>query len=354
MGSLKFLPSKPPVATIKVRNFRGLREVMLSLDVPPGPILQSLGLDPNLFDEAEKTILYSDLDRLISKVCSATGCAHVGLLVGIRANITITGIVGLASMHAPTVGDALQMIAAGLKLTDTGGAVIFRVSDNEASLGYTVVAERIKNVEHLCDASTAIALNGMRRFCGSHWRPARVYLMSEPPTDSDLVAQFFRAPIQYRSPQSHFVFDSSVLDRIVDGSDVEYREILAPVLETAVQSTTHDFLFAAQSIMRSRSADARLTRSELSEALGVSTHVLVRRLKSAGVTFGDLVEQNMVENAQRLLLKGKRISDVSADLGFSDTSSFTRAFRKWAGDPPNRWRERQLSRRVEEDAQSRV
>ena len=343
MGCQNAPPAHPPMATTKVRNFRALREVMLSFGVAPGRILQSAGLDPNLFDNAENTILYSDLDRLTSKTIQATGCRHLGLIVGMRQDITVTGLVGLASMHAPTVGEALQLIAAGLKLTDSGGGVIFQNSDGEARFGYAVVADRIKNVEHLSDAGTAIALNGMRRFCGANWRPNRVSLMSPPPEEPDSFAKFFGAPIQYQASQAYFVFDACVLGRGVDGRDDRYRDILAPVIETALHSKTHDFLTAAQTILRSRFADARLTRSGLSEALGVSTHVMVRRLKSAGVSFGDLIEQNMVENAQRLLLKGKRIGDISSDLGFADTSSFTRAFKRWTGDPPQRWRERHLS-----------
>ena len=84
--------------------------------------------------------------------------------------------------------------------------------------------------------------------------------------------------------------------------------------------------------------DGRLTRAEVSRALGISVHILSRRLKSAGVTFTNLAQQLKIERAQSLLLKGKRIREISSDLGFADVSSFTRAFKKRVGRSPSQWR----------------
>ncbi len=115
-------------------------------------------------------------------------------------------------------------------------------------------------------------------------------------------------------------------------------EILTPILEKAIESASGDFMFAVKSILNSHVGDGRLTRSEASRALGVSVHVLTRRLKSAGLTFSDLTEQLKFERAQSLLLKGKRIREISSDLGFADVSSFTRAFKKRVGRSPSQWR----------------
>jgi AraC-like DNA-binding protein len=42
--------------------------------------------------------------------------------------------------------------------------------------------------------------------------------------------------------------------------------------------------------------------------------------------------------AGSLLLKDRPISEVSAALSFADKRAFTRAFKKWAGTTPARWR----------------
>ena len=247
-------------------------------------------------------------------------------------------------MNAPTVRDALGAIIAGLKTSDSGGAVGLEVHHDIATLGYSVVIDGVKNVEQFCDASVAILVNAMRQFCGADWRPDRVYLMNKPPQNLERFAQFFRAPIEYRAPASKMTFNSAVLDWPVKVHDPAYREILTPILEKAIELARGDFMFAVKSILNSHVGDGRSTRSEVSRALGVSVHILSRRLKSAGVTFTDLAEQLKIERAQSLLLKGKRIREISSDLGFADVSSFTRAFKKRVGQSRSKRRLKPASR----------
>lgn len=335
----------PMVATINVRNFRALADVLRSFGADPREVLESVGLEPNLFDSLERTILYTDLDRLLSEAMRATGCRDLGLHVGVLQGVDATGLVGLVSMNSLTVRDALGAIIAGLKTTDSGGAVWLDVRNGIAASGYSVVIDGVKNVEQFCDASAAILVNAMRQFCGADWRPDRVYLMNKPPQDLERFAQFFRAPVEHRAPASKMTFNSAVLDWPVKAHDPAYREILTPILEKAIESARADFMFAVKSVLNSHVGDGRLTRSEVSRALGVSVHILGRRLKSVGITFTDLAEQLKVERAQSLLLKGKHIGEISSDLGFADVSSFTRAFKKRVGHSPSQWREARMAGR---------
>ena len=142
-------------------------------------------------------------------------------------------------------------------------------------------------------------------------------------------------------------FKSAVLDRPVKVHHPAYREILAPILEKAIEAAGGDFVSAVKSVLQPYPGDGRVTRADASRALGVSVHVLTRRLKSAGVTFTNLAEQLKIERAQSLLLKEKRIGEISSDLGFADTSSFTRAFKKCGGQSPKQWREMRMTGRMD-------
>jgi len=48
--------------------------------------------------------------------------------------------------------------------------------------------------------------------------------------------------------------------------------------------------------------------------------------------------------AQSLLKKGEAIPWVAAALGFADAAGFTKAFKKWTGATPARWRTEQGGR----------
>ncbi len=346
MGTKKAIHRTPQAATIHVRNFRALADVLRSLGADPARILECAGLEPNLFDDLERTIPYTDLDRLLSEAMRTTGCRDLGIHTGVLQGLTAAGLPGLVSMNSPTVREALGTIIAGLKTTDSGGAVWLEVRDDTATLGYSVITAGVRNAEQFCDASVAILFNAMRQFCGAHWRPDRVYLMNEPPADLDRIEQFFEAPVEYRAPAARITFNSAILDWPVNVHDPAYREILAPILERVIESAGGDILVAVKSILNSHFGVQRLTRSDVSRALGVSVHILSRRLKSVGVTFTDLAEQMRIERAQGLLLRNKRIGEVSSDLGFAYVSSFDRAFRKWVGQSPARWKKARIAEQI--------
>ena len=66
---------------------------------------------------------------------------------------------------------------------------------------------------------------------------------------------------------------------------------------------------------------------------------LQRRLASAGVTYSDLVLEIRLKRARELLGdQSKPIEQIAVTLGYSDASNFTRAFKKWSGVTPARYR----------------
>ena len=93
-----------------------------------------------------------------------------------------------------------------------------------------------------------------------------------------------------------------------------------------------------ESALRSHVGAGCLTRGKISKVMGISPYELTQRLKASGLTFAGLVNLIRLELAQTLLLKERPINQIVVDLCFADASAFTRAFKKWAGTTPARWR----------------
>jgi AraC-like DNA-binding protein len=73
--------------------------------------------------------------------------------------------------------------------------------------------------------------------------------------------------------------------------------------------------------------------------LGVSERTLRRRLRAAGLRYRDVLARFRETEAERLLsVEELRLSRVATQLGFHDSSTLSRAFRRWKGMSPGRWR----------------
>ena len=78
---------------------------------------------------------------------------------------------------------------------------------------------------------------------------------------------------------------------------------------------------------------------EVADAVGLSARTLQRRLADAGTSLREVVDEARHEQALEELAKDDAtITDIAFLLGFSETSAFDRAFRRWTGKAPAEWR----------------
>jgi AraC-like DNA-binding protein len=76
-----------------------------------------------------------------------------------------------------------------------------------------------------------------------------------------------------------------------------------------------------------------------SRLLGTSSRTLQRRLAARGTTFSGVLAQARLHLAQKLLDDPSfKVIDVAYDVGYSDPSHFTKAFRRWTGMSPRAYR----------------
>jgi len=326
------------VATVRVRNFRAVEGVLTELGVEPALAPRDAGLPADLFSDPERAIPFANLGRLVSACVRATGRDDFGLRVGARQSATAIGLTGLVTINSATVRDALQTLINGLKITDTGAAVTLDVRGGVASLGYSIVAPDIESADQITDGAIAILVNIMRDLCGSSWSPDRVFLTRPPPEDAALFARFFGAPVEFGAPTARIEFGAVILGWRVAGQSAEHREILAPFLDSALAEAKDDFVSAVKAIARAQIAARGTTRTEVCSVLGISVYALTTRLRNSGVTFEGLVDDLKRYLARAMLAKGRTIGETGAALGFMDQSGFTRAFKRWTGATPARWK----------------
>ena len=86
-------------------------------------------------------------------------------------------------------------------------------------------------------------------------------------------------------------------------------------------------------------ASDELTIERVARELGMSRQTLYRRLKAEGVTFEGILEAKRRSLAIRLLgIQRVSVKAAAYKLGFSDPAAFSRAFKRWTGVSPSRYR----------------
>jgi AraC-like DNA-binding protein len=83
--------------------------------------------------------------------------------------------------------------------------------------------------------------------------------------------------------------------------------------------------------------DSQFSVDRLAEEMNLSTRQLMRKLRAlTGETPANMIRRMRMEEAARLLAEGElSVKEVSAQVGYRSTPSFTRAFREVHGEAPS-------------------
>jgi AraC-like DNA-binding protein len=86
-------------------------------------------------------------------------------------------------------------------------------------------------------------------------------------------------------------------------------------------------------------ADGEATLGRAASVLHLAPRTLQRRLAKHGLSWQQWLDRNREQLARQYLQDpGLGLSDIALLLGFSEQSAFNRAFRRWVGVSPGRYR----------------
>jgi AraC-like DNA-binding protein len=158
-----------------------------------------------------------------------------------------------------------------------------------------------------------------------------------------VVADFdrlWRAPLRFDAEHNRLRFDPASIERVLDSGNPELARLSDAVSARYLARIERNNMEArVRAVLRQRLQHGEPTEEEVAEVLNVSARTLQRRLGDSGTTFRKIVDETRHAQALAYLSMAQTsLNEVTRLLGFSCSSSFTRAFRRWTGLSPSEWR----------------
>lgn len=178
-------------------------------------------------------------------------------------------------------------------------------------------------------------------------RVARVQLRQPEPDRRAPYVQLFGERVEFGAPADRLCFERDEWHAHVDGCDAALARVLeehARIMAARLPAAGTDFRARVQQRIAEAPAQAG-SAADVARALHVSVRTLHRKLHACGATFREVADEVRSELARGYLADRRvSIAEVAFLLGFSDQSSFNRAFRRWTGQAPGRWRRQHAPR----------
>lgn len=179
---------------------------------------------------------------------------------------------------------------------------------------------------------------------GRKIEPLRITVAGEKLSDSyrERMRDVFQCAVEFHTNSTSLEISSEFLDfRIVhDARSLEEFLDTGPYQLWSTEDKLVSTTAAIKSLLGNDFAHGIPSFEDMAESMHMSASTLRRHLLSEGSSYQKIKDERRRDIAIDLLcLSDTKISDISAQVGFSDTSSFVRSFRAWTGLTPKAYRD---------------
>lgn len=327
---------------IRVAPIRAIPALLVEYGVQPRRAFDKAGVDPAALDDPERRLPLEAVGRLLGECVELTGCPHFGLLVGERFELNGFGVLGLLARNCATVGEALRNLVRYLYVHDRAAApVLFEPAASTVMLGYSIYRHDLPAAPQIYDGAIAMAYRTLVELCGPDFMALRVQFSHGRPEDVAAFRRVFRTSVIFDAEASGVIFASHWMQRRIEGADPAARAFLARAFQAAEKIADLSFAEQVGSVLHQEVLGGTVTAAVVAERLGISERTLRRRLAEESTNLQRLIDETRFELARHLLRNTRLcLTEIAAALRYADANVFSRAFSRWAGVSPARWRAR--------------
>lgn len=238
--------------------------------------------------------------------------------------------------------EALRCVVSYFRVIATLGDVAIVESKGEVRITLTLPMPVSVTAHELIDAAIAIFMQVCRFAVDKDITAKRVTLQRPEPIRRDRFEHYFKSPIEFNATENALVFDKAMLQDLLPVADAEltnaYEQLMIHYLNRLNEP---HFSSQVTSLVIKALSSGIPTQQDIAEKLFLSSRTLKRRLAEERITFIELLEGAQLELARQYLRETTlTIAEISALIGYSEPSNFTRSFKKWTRLTPKQYREK--------------
>ena len=314
-------------------------------------LLLRAGLDPAMLKDPNGRVPVSAMARFWRLAVEQSGDPCLGLKAAASVQPATFHSLGLAMLASQSLEDALLRSARFSRIVSSAADLLIEPVPGGVKqvVRWRAEAPVVEEAIDLIMASTVkmgVLLLGVEP---DEPRPLELRLRrrATPAIRAEFEA-YFRCPIWFEAEENSLLIPQAWMDRPLPMAN--------PQLARQNDQVVMDYLSRFDGARLAEKVRAELItrlpageppRAGVAAALHLSEKTLQRRLKDEDTSYQQVLDEVRRELARQYLRESPMsVCEVTFRLGFSDQSSFTRAFRRWTGVTPGEFRNQPAASRA--------
>ena len=300
------------------------------------PFVAELDIPESVFTRRDVEVPSHKYAELLETVARHAN-PHIGLDLGESLEPRDLGVMGHAMSASATVGEALSVVSRYLYVLSQSNTMRLDIGEDAVVCTYAVTILQPELVRQDAEMALGWTTSIIRTLSGKNFRPRLVEFCHGPLENTRRHYSVFGCDVLFGRRNNRLHFSRNVLDFPILSADKGLFEALVYFLDSqlCLRSEEDDLLAKVRHLISISLGEGLPDLNQIASQLGMSGRTLQRKLRDEGLAFADLVDEIRYAIAQDYVSHSEfSLTDISMMLGYGELSSFSRAFKRWAGKSP--------------------
>jgi len=317
-----------------------LWKVIESYDLDPEPFFRKARVDPRLINDPHARFSLSTIDNIYRELYEVVADPCMGLKLACLWHPSHMASLGYAWLASSTLYTALNRLSRYVRIIND--AISIKLEENADNLVITVSSEDRESPQtYQADTSSAILLRMCRANYGQDLNPVSVsFKHAGSSSCSGDYFSFFRCPVEFGAKYNQIILPLDAVNKQLTSSNPQLAQINDQVMiKYLAKMDKDDIIQQVKAAIIDQLPSGNVTDDTISEAIYTSKRTLQRKLNEQGTTSKTILTEVREDLALKYIHDRKlTLTEISFMLGFSEMSSFSRAFKRWTGESPKEFR----------------
>lgn len=303
-------------------------------------LLKVADINPLLFEAPDNRLPLEKVNLLFNTAADLTNEPLIGLKQGLRLTRGFSNILGYILMNCTNLGEAASKYCCYERIVDSTNE--YRIVTD----GNNLVLELIEDDgwERIAGTVIDFKLAGMVAYAklltGKSFKVKAVNLVRQNATFIEQYQQYFGCPVNLGQSRNSLVFDKEVFALPIIAPNLRLKEQFERIaFDSLKQDGDQDYTVKVAQAIVTRLTGGSFSIKDIAVTLTMSVRNLQLNLKNEGTSYIQILNE-VRKNRSVELLQDNHVSvaEIAYLLGFSETRSFERAFKRWTGLSPAKYR----------------
>lgn len=328
---------------------RMIYQAMKKAGVDAEAVLNRLGMVTSQLDNASLRTPHAGHHLFWRAVEEVTGDRDAGLLLAPHIPVFRGQVLEYLFLSSPTFGDGLKRAQRYQRLLSDAVDSRLELTPTECFLAFGRAGATgnpdVGVPRHSIDCVAMGVIRFFAHITEGAFQPERICFThrgGQAPGQYDAV---FGCPVHLGQPENRIYFNRLVLALPSPHAELELLRLHEQVAsERVAELERRDLVAQVRRIIGESLEDGEVSLEHVASRLGIKPRALRTRLAEADTSFNHVLADFRCRLAKRLLAgTDETIDQIVYLTGFSEPSTFYRAFKRWVGETPIEYRKRKKS-----------